>query len=74
MYGYRKEKATGLLDMGRSENSGRLLGPLNTRCRIILRSQKGTMILITTHVESHDVPRGEMYSYSEPWSNMQKQR
>ena len=26
------------------------LGSLNTRCRIILRTQKGTIILITTHI------------------------
>ena len=26
------------------------LGPLNTRCRIIFRTQKGTMLLTTTHV------------------------
>ena len=26
-----------------------LLGPLNTRCRIILRTQKETIILTTTH-------------------------
>ena len=29
-------------------NSGPFLGPLNTRCRIILRTQQGTMILTTT--------------------------
>ena len=27
-----------------------LLGPLNTKCRIVLRTQKGTTILTTTHV------------------------
>ena len=27
-----------------------LLGTLNIRCRIIIRTQKGTLILITTHV------------------------
>ena len=26
------------------------LGPLNTRCRIILRTPKGTIILTTTHM------------------------
>ena len=30
---------------------GRCLGTLNIRCRIILRTQKGTIILTTTHVE-----------------------
>ena len=33
---------------------GPFLGPLNTRCRIILRTQKGTMILSTTHLRSFD--------------------
>ena len=32
------------------ENYGPLLGPLNARCRIILRTQKGTIILTTTHM------------------------
>ena len=27
-----------------------LLGPLDTRCPIILRTQKGTLILTTTHI------------------------
>ena len=31
--------------MGGYRNCGTLLGPLNTRCRIILRNQKGTIIL-----------------------------
>ena len=34
--------------MGGCENYGPLLDPLNTRCRIILRTQKRTMILTTT--------------------------
>ena len=29
---------------------GALAGPLNTRCRIIIRTQKGTIILTTTHI------------------------
>ena len=36
--------------MGDSQNHGPLLGPLNTRCRITLRTQKGTIILTTTHM------------------------
>ena len=36
--------------MGGCQNSGPLLGPLNTRRRIIMRSQKGTMTLTTTHL------------------------
>ena len=35
--------------MGGCQNYGFLLGPLNTRCRVILRTQKGTTILTTTH-------------------------
>ena len=31
--------------MGGCQNDGRLLGPPNTRCIIILRTQKGTIIL-----------------------------
>ena len=34
------------------QNHGPLLGPLNTRCRVILRTQKGTIILTTTHMAS----------------------
>ena len=41
--------------MGGSQNYGPLLNPLNTRCRIIIymyiyRTQKGTIVLITTHI------------------------
>ena len=32
------------------QNCGPLLGRLNTRCRVILRTKKGTIILGTTHV------------------------
>ena len=34
-----------------------LLGPLNTRCRIILRTQKGIIILTATQHESYLVTR-----------------
>ena len=37
-------------DMCACQNYGPLLGPLYTRCRIILRTQKGTIILTTTHM------------------------
>ena len=37
--------------MGSCPNYGPFLGTLNNRCRIILRTQKGTIILTTTHVE-----------------------
>ena len=36
--------------MGGSQNYGPFLGLLNTRCRIILRTHKGTIILTTTHM------------------------
>ena len=36
--------------MGGCPNDGPLLGPLIIRCRIILRTQKGTIILTTTHI------------------------
>ena len=36
--------------VGGCQNYGSLLGSLDTRCRIILRTQKGTIILTTTHV------------------------
>ena len=36
--------------MGSCQNSGRFLGTLNKRCRIILGTQKGTIILTTTHI------------------------
>ena len=42
----------GIVYMGGCQNNGPLLGPLNTRCRIILRTQKGTIILTTTHIPS----------------------
>ena len=36
--------------MGGCQNYGPLLGPLNTKCRIIKRTQKGTIVLTTTHI------------------------
>ena len=36
--------------MGSCQNSGPHLGPLKTRCRTILRTQKRTLILTTTHM------------------------
>ena len=37
--------------MGSCQNYGPFLGTLNSRCRIILGTQKGTIILKTTHME-----------------------
>ena len=42
------------LQMGGCQNYGPLLGPLDTRCSIILRTQKGTTTLSTTHARSFD--------------------
>ena len=36
--------------MGSCQNYGPFLGTLTIRCRIILGTQKGTMILTTTHI------------------------
>ena len=36
--------------MGSCQNLGPFLGTLNTRCRIIIGTQKGTLILATTHM------------------------
>ena len=36
--------------MGGCQNCGPLLGPLNIKCRIIIGTQKGTIILTTTHI------------------------
>ena len=36
--------------MGGCQNYGSFLGTLNIRCRIIVRTQKGTLILTTTHM------------------------
>ena len=41
----------GLWDhMGGCQNYGPFLGPLDTRCRIILRTQEGIIVLTTTHM------------------------
>ena len=40
-------------DMGGGQNYGPILGPLNTRCRIILRNPKGTIVLTTIHILEH---------------------
>ena len=37
--------------MGGCQNYGPFLGTLNIRCHIILGTQKGTIILTSTHVE-----------------------
>ena len=44
-------------NVGGYQNYGHFLGPLNIMCRIIIRSQKGTMILTTTHIVPTKNPR-----------------
>ena len=44
-----------LLNMGSWQNYGHFLGTLNNRCRIIFGTQKGTIILTTTHIVSINV-------------------
>ena len=39
--------------VGSCQNSGPVLGTLNTRCRTIIGTQKGTLILTTTHTYTH---------------------
>ena len=43
--------------MGGCQNYGPFLGTLNNRCRIIIGTQKGTIILTTTHIDPHTGPR-----------------
>ena len=43
--------------MGSCEKLGSLLGALNNRCRIIIRTQKGTIILTTTQMTHSGSPR-----------------
>ena len=38
--------------MGGCENYGPFLGTLKNKCRIIVGTQKGTIILTTTHMQS----------------------
>ena len=56
IWGYTKGDMphSGKTDMGGCQNYGPLLGPMNTRCRIILRTQKGTRILTTTHIDRNN--------------------
>ena len=43
-----------LVHLGACQNYGPLLGTLNIRCRIIIRTRKGTLILTTTHLVDAD--------------------
>ena len=43
-------RKVGPVSMGGCQNYDLLLGSLNTRCRIVLRIQKRTIILTSTHI------------------------
>ena len=47
-----EELQVGGFYMGSCQNYGPFLGTLNNRCRIIIGTQKGTLILTTTHMFS----------------------
>ena len=40
------------MHVGSCQNYGPFLGTLNNRCRTIIGTQKGTIILTTTHVDA----------------------
>ena len=46
-----------IIHLGGCQNDGPCWGPLNTRCRILLRTQRGTITLTTTHVPRLQDPR-----------------
>ena len=45
-----------LLHLGACQNYGPFLGTLNIRCRIIIGTQKGTIILTSTHLNFEPPP------------------
>ena len=61
----------GLGYMGGCQNYGPFLGTLNIRCRIMIGTQKGTIILTTTHVANHreHAMENEMESENHPASS-----
>ena len=57
--------------MGSCQNYGPFLGTLNNRCRIIIGTQKGTIILTTTHIATNlkvDCGRSQVSSLRSPFS------
>ena len=54
--------------MGGCQNCGPFLGTLNIRCRNIVRAQKGTLILTTTHAGS--LRRGIYMSVHGPFRDL----
>ena len=55
-------------DLGSCQNYGPFLGTLNIRCRIILGTQKGTIILTTTHLEAGAAMRQTMWQTASEYS------
>ena len=55
-------------DLGGCQNYGPFLGTLNIRCRTISRTQKGTIILTTTHLASISTRRPSRNLTSSPMS------
>ena len=49
--GHLSNKTMGWTYMGGCQNYGPFLGTLNNRCRIVIGTQKGTIILTTTHIK-----------------------
>ena len=46
-----RRKARKVMHMGGCQNYGPFLGTLNIKCRTIFGTQKGTLILLTTHMD-----------------------
>ena len=57
-----------LYHMGGCQNYGPFLGTLNNRCRIIIGTQKGTIVLTTTHIKDLS---GMIGSFSSPYTGAQ---
>ena len=59
--------------MGGCQNYGPFWGILNIRCRIITGTQKGTIILTTTHVRFRveGLEGGIYYLFPDAWEDLQ---
>ena len=49
-----------------NQNDGPFWGTLNNRCRIIIRTQKGTIILTTTYIKGYEQAMLNQPLHSEP--------
>ena len=56
--GHRIDSLVTVGNMGGCQNYGPLLGPLSTRCRIVSKIQKATIILTTTHIHKPGLSSG----------------